>query len=263
MPAARARARAPSRAPGSSGSSSPRPARNGGRARPAIASSASLEPGARDLVLDAARGRRVPVEPERRVDRLERRAQQRPSRRRRARRRRGRRRVISRWPIPASLTAPRALTLQAPGQYSPGTSPTRASTPSARSAAATIPATSSKRSRGAGDRALPPGSPRRTRVCPRERRPPARRRAARTGSNPASRGPRATAASNPGAARSCFEKASSRAGRWRRKVGRQLAGRDPAQDRLRDRRSRRRGGRGNPAGSASVVFWTVSVFLHV
>ena len=61
-------------------------------------------------------------------------------------------------------------------------------------------------------------------------RPPASRT---TGSNPAARAA-STARSNPGAARSCFEKASSRAGRWRRKVGGEFARRDPVQDRLGD-----------------------------
>ena len=55
--------------------------------------------------------------------------------------------MITRWPIPASFASPRALTLYSPGQYSPGTSPTRASTPSDASAAAIVSAIAAKRVR--------------------------------------------------------------------------------------------------------------------
>ena len=50
-----------------------------------------------------------------------------------------------RCPTPISLARPRAFTLYSPGQYSPGTSPTRASTPSRRSADAMSDAVSRKR----------------------------------------------------------------------------------------------------------------------
>ena len=104
------------------------------------------ERGLRDLVLDAPRGARVPVEVEGGIGGLERRAPTSepvttstaplcapPE--------------IRRCPIPASFVRPPALTLHAPGQYSPGISPTRASTPSDRRAATTMSASSSKRSR--------------------------------------------------------------------------------------------------------------------
>jgi len=48
--------------------------------------------------------------------------------------------------MPASYVCPRALMLHAPGQYSPGTSPTRASTPSLLTARVTSEAIHSKRS---------------------------------------------------------------------------------------------------------------------
>ncbi len=86
--------------------------------------------------------------------------------------------AIRRCPIPASLVRSRALTLQAPGQYSPGTSPIRASTPSSRRASVTIVAIASKRSWVRLDRAARPRSPKRTRACAHGRPRPARRRAA-------------------------------------------------------------------------------------
>ena len=56
-------------------------------------------------------------------------------------------RAMTRWPTPMSLARPRAFTLSSPGQYSPGTSPTRASTPSPLKASTAISVIASKRSR--------------------------------------------------------------------------------------------------------------------
>ncbi len=129
--------------------------------------------------------------------------------------------------MPASFVRPRALTLHAPGQYSPGTSPTCASAPSCRSERATRPAIHSKRScvpavgRSAGLAQANASVP----SWKAAARPPASRT---TGSKPLRRAA-ATAAAKPGAARSCFENASSRAGRCRRNV----AGSSPAATRCR------------------------------
>ncbi len=61
--------------------------------------------------------------------------------------------------MPTSLVAPRALTLQAPGQYSPGTSPTRASTPRPVSARTMSSASQLEAVVGFGDGALGGGGP--------------------------------------------------------------------------------------------------------
>ena len=53
--------------------------------------------------------------------------------------------LTMRWAVPTSFVRPPAFTLCAPGQYSPGTAPTRASTPSDRSAPASSAASSAKR----------------------------------------------------------------------------------------------------------------------
>ena len=136
-----------------------------------------LEADARDLVLDAAGGSRVPVELERLVDGLERAAQE---------LRAGdhdhatRVRAAGDQPLADAreLRPPPRVHAPGAGQYSPGTSPTCASAPSRRSARATRPAIHSKRS-CVPVSAARRGSPRRTRACPRGRPPPGRRPAAR------------------------------------------------------------------------------------
>ena len=77
--------------------------------------------------------------------------------------------------MPTSLVAPRALTLQAPGQYSPGTSPMRASTPRPVSARTMSSASQSEAVVGSGDGALGRGGPGdRKRSLVKERRAAAR-----------------------------------------------------------------------------------------
>ena len=68
------------------------------------------------------------------------------------RRRAATRGAATRCAVPTSLTAPRALTVNSPGQNSRGTGPTRASTPSVRRAAASRSPVAAKRVVHPGDR---------------------------------------------------------------------------------------------------------------
>ena len=127
---ARGPARAP--APGSLRRARPPSTRSAPRAQPSVAPP-HPDAAAGHLVGHGADRRRVPVE----LQVPGRRARARAAPPRRPRRRRRYPRVppaTTRWPTPASLRAPPALTLQRPGQYSPCTSPTarRSSRPSAR-----------------------------------------------------------------------------------------------------------------------------------
>ena len=150
-----------------------------------------------DLVLDAADRRRIPVQRQRVVDRAPAGRAAARSRRRRSPRPTCAPPETSRCPMPTSLTAARALTLHAPGQYSPGTSPTRASTPSAASAAAIrLRRVLEALVRGARRR-LARASRARRRACPREtRRPAPRPGAGRARSRPL--GPPSRPPRNPG-----------------------------------------------------------------
>ena len=123
--------------------------------------------------------------------------------------------ATTRCPVPASFRAPAAFTLHRPGQYSPGTSPTRPSTPSSRRARAISVAVASKRSwmpgfgSGSGTAWASSSVP----SWKTAARPPASRRIA---PKPEARAA-ASAGPYPGDSASRFANATTAAGRARRK----------------------------------------------
>ena len=136
---------------------------------------------------------------------------------------------IMRWPMPESLTAPRALTLYAPGAVLAGHLARRGRRRRGlASGAGDQPGHLLERERRCASAAAGPRRPGRSRSCRCGRpaaRPPARRS---TAAKPAARAASA-AASNRGLARSWRPKATSLPGRWIRIVG----GSSPAATRCR------------------------------